>query len=319
MKYLDYYQVLGVKRDDSQETIKKAFRKLARQYHPDVNKTPGAEAKFKEINEAYEVLSDPAKRKRYDALGPNWKAGQDFTPPPGGFDFGDGVHFEFSSNGMPGGAGGFSDFFSALFGNLGAEGMGAGRGRSRFRRGGSPFGDFAGMHADAPSEVEATLEVSVEDLFRHAPQSVGLQFANGETKRFTVKLPPGATDGTRIRLQGLGPAGENVLLTLKAKSHPRFALRGHDLEAPLALSPWEAALGAKIRVPTLDGGVSLNIAPGTQSGARLRLGGQGLSRRDGSRGDLYLRVRIAVPSPLTPRERELFDALAKESKFQPRA
>ena len=128
MKYLDYYQVLGIPRDATPDAIKKAFRKLARQYHPDVNKTPGAEAKFKEINEAYEVLSDPAKRSRYDALGPNWKAGQDFTPPPGGFEgFPGGIHFDFQTSGMPGGGGNFSDFFSALFGDLGGmSGMGFG-------------------------------------------------------------------------------------------------------------------------------------------------------------------------------------------------
>ena len=188
MKYLDYYQVLGVPRDATPDAIKKAFRKLARQYHPDVNKTPGAEAKFKEINEAYEVLSDPAKRSRYDALGPNWKAGQDFTPPPGGFQggFPGGIHFDFQSSGMPGGgAGAFSDFFSALFGD--AFGNGTGPGHSRRRR--APRNPFASAAA-APADVEATLTLSLEDLYHRAPQTLTLQLPGASApKTYTVRIP----------------------------------------------------------------------------------------------------------------------------------
>jgi len=324
MKYLDYYQVLGIPRDATPDAIKKAFRKLARQYHPDVNKTPGAEAKFKEINEAYEVLSDPAKRSRYDALGPNWKAGQDFTPPPGGFPggFPGDVHFEFQSSGMPGG-GGFSDFFSALFGDLGNLGGGAGRRRARpsgHPFAGNPFAGAAGGDFTPRGEdYEAILELSLEDLHRRAPQNLSLQLpGQSAPKTFSVRIPAGATDGTRIRLPGQGGDGGNLYLTLRVRPHPVFKLHGHDLDAPLVLSPWEAVLGAKIAVPTLDGRVSLAVKPGTQGGARLRLAGQGLADRSGHRGDLFLTVRITVPNPPTPREKELFALLARDSTFRPR-
>ena len=329
MKYLDYYQVLGIPRDATPDAIKKAFRKLSRQYHPDVHKTPGAEAKFKEINEAYEVLSDPAKRSRYDTLGPNWKAGQDFTPPPGGFEgFPGGIHFDFQTSGMPGGGGNFSDFFSALFGDLGGMGgmSGMGGGASSRRRrsarnpfGGNPFGDDAGDFTPRGQDFEATLDLSLEDLHRRTPQTLSLQLPGQPSpKTFSVRIPAGATDGTRIRLPGQGHDGGNLYLTLRVRPHPVFKLHGYDLDAPLVLAPWEAVLGAKIDVPTLDGRVSLAVKPGTQGGARLRLAGQGLADRTGRRGDLFLAVRIAVPSPPTPREKELFSLLARDSTFRPR-
>ena len=219
MKYIDYYQTLGVPRDATADAIKKAFRKLARKYHPDVNKAPGAEAKFKEINEAYEVLSDPEKRKRYDTLGANWKAGQDFTPPPGwenifrggapgGGPGGGGIHFEFGGDG---GAGGFSDFFSQLFGGMaGMGGMGGGA-RSRTRgggmggmggMGGDPFG-FGGFTPHG-QDSEADLPITLEDLYSRAPQRLSLRLPDGMTKTFNVRIPLGAADGSRIRLPGQG-------------------------------------------------------------------------------------------------------------------
>lgn len=315
MKYLDYYQVLGVPRDATPDAIKKAFRKLARQYHPDINKDPAAEAKFKEINEAYEVLSDPAKRSRYDALGPNWKAGQDFTPPPGGADFG-GFHFDFSTGGAPGdGPGAFSDFFSALFGDAFARAQPGGA-HSRRRR--APRNPFESAAPPSP-DVKATLPISLEDLYRRAPQTFSFQLSGAAApKTLSVRIPPGATDGTRIRLAGQGPNGADLYLTLRVSPHPRFKLHGLDLEAPLVLAPWEAALGAKIRVPTLDGEVTVAVPAGTQGGSRLRLSGQGLPGRDDRRGDLFLLVKIAVPTPLTPREKELFSLLSRESPFRPR-
>ena len=330
MKYLDYYAVLGVARDASAGDIKKAFRKLARQYHPDVNKSPGAEARFKEINEANEVLSDPEKRKRYDALGQNWKSGQDFTPPPGwgGFEGASsgpgGIPFDF---GGAAGGGDFSDFFSSLFGDLGGAGRAA-----RGRRGGSPFAEFDGFGGGAETftprgqDYEAHLTLSLEELFSREPKSLTLQVPSGQpdgtvarqTKTFHVRIPPGATDGTRIRLSGQGEGGGNLYLNLRVAPHPLFQLHGHDLDQTLPLAPWEAVLGAKVRIPTLEGPATLTIPPGTQGGARLRLAGKGLPDKRGSRGDIFVNLRIAVPDHPTAKEKALFEQLAKESSFQPR-
>lgn len=330
MKYLDYYAVLGVARDASASDIKKAFRKLARQYHPDVNKSPGAEARFKEINEANEVLSDPEKRKRYDALGRNWKTGQDFTPPPGwgGFEGASsgpgGMPFDF---GGAQGGGDFSDFFSSLFGDLGGAGRSA-----RGRRGGNPFAGFDGFgggpEAFTPrgQDFEANLSLSLEELFSREPKSLTLQMPSGQpdgtvarqSKTFQVRIPPGATDGTRIRLSGQGEGGGNLYLNLRVAPHPIFQLHGNDLDQTVPLAPWEAVLGAKIRIPTLEGPATLTIPPGTQGGARLRLAGKGLPDKHGARGDIFVNLRIAVPDHPTAKEKALFEQLAKESSFQPR-
>ena len=336
MKYLDYYAVLGVPRDASSDDIKKAFRKLARQYHPDVNKSPGAEAKFKEINEANEVLSDSDKRKRYDTLGRNWKSGQDFTPPPGFGGFGSarggapgGIPFDFG--GAQGAGGDFSDFFSAIFGDLGGQSRTSGRGR---RGGANPFAGFGGFGGDMDEKTftprgqdfEANLTLSIEDLFSRAPKSVTLQVpstrADGslarQAKSFNVRIPPGATDGTRIRLSGQGESGGNLYLNIRVAPHPVFQLNGHDLDLTLPITPWEAVLGAKVHIPTLEGTASLNIPPGTQGGSRLRLSGKGLPDKSGSRGDIFVNLRMAIPDHPTPREKALFEQLAKESTFRPR-
>ena len=332
MKYLDYYSVLGVPRTASTDDIKKAFRKLARQYHPDVNKSAGAEARFKEINEANEVLSDPEKRKRYDTLGRNWKSGQDFTPPPGFGGAGGapgGIPFDF---GGAQGGGDFSDFFSAIFGDLGGQG---GRPGSRSRRGGSnPFAGFSGFGGGGEDKTftprgqdfEANLSLSIEDLFSRAPKSITLQVpatrADGslsrQAKSFNVRIPPGATDGTRIRLSGQGESGGNLYLNIRVAPHPVFQLNGHDLDLTLPIAPWEAVLGAKVHIPTLEGTASLNIPAGTQGGSRLRLSGRGLPDKNGTRGDIFVNVRIAIPDHPTPREKSLFEQLAKESTFQAR-
>ena len=334
MKYLDYYAVLGVPRDASTEDIKKAFRKLARKYHPDVNKSPGAETKFKEINESNEVLSDPEKRKRYDALGHNWKSGQDFTPPPGWGGTGGagrgagGIHFDFG--GASGAGGDFSDFFSSLFGDLGGQGR-----PPRGRRGGAnPFAEVGGFCGGPEEETftprgqdfEANLALSIEDLFSRAPKSLTLQMPathpdgsrSRQSKTFHVRIPPGATDGTRIRLSGQGEGGGNLYLNLRVAPHPVFQLHGQDLDLTLPLAPWEAVLGAKVHIPTLEGLAALHIPPGTQGGARLRLTGKGLPDKEGSRGDIFVNIRIALPDHPTPREKALFEQLAKESTFQPR-
>lgn len=311
MKYIDYYQTLGVPRDATPDAIKKAFRKLARKYHPDVNKEAGAEAKFKEINEAYEVLSDPEKRKRYDTLGENWKAGQDFTPPPGWEEAfrgrGGGIHFDFGG----GGAGGFSDFFSQLFGGMGMGGMGGMGGM----HGMGGMGGMGGGFRPRGQDAEAELAVTLEELYSRAPRKVtlGVPGADGrvERKTFNVKIPLGAADGTRIRLPGQGMGGGNLYLNLKVVPHPVFKVNGHDLDCVVPLAPWEAVLGAKVRVPTLDGPAVVAIRPGTQNGARLRLNGKGLPDRQGKRGDIFAVVRIVVPAHPTEREKELYRQLAE--------
>lgn len=329
MKYLDYYAVLGVNRGASADEIKKAYRKLARKYHPDVNTASGSDTKFKEINESYEVLSDPEKRKRYDALGHNWKSGQDFTPPPGwgggfkrgGGRGGGGIHFDFGG----GGGGDFSDFFSAIFGQQG------GSRSSRTQGAGTPFSGFSGgmgSQGFTPRgrDFEANLPLSIEELFNREPKSITLELPStrpdgsrtSQPKTFHVRIPAGAGDGTRIRLSGQGEGGGSLYLNLRVKPHPVFRLNGHDLDLNLSIAPWEAVLGAKVKIPTLEGTASLRIPPGTQGGARLRLSGKGLRGKHGKRGDIFVTIRVAIPDHPTAREKELFEQLANESTFEPR-
>ena len=321
MQYQDYYKTLGVARDASVEEIQRAYRKLARQLHPDVNKAPDAEQRFKALNEAYEVLKDAEKRRRYDELGSNWRAGEEFTPPPGW----EGVRYGFGGRDVDFEdlAGGFSSFFEALFGGggpLGAGGFGATRGgrAPRPRRG-------------ATQEVEVTL--SLEDLvqgghkeFVLESQSVGPTGRPATARRtYSLGIPPGTREGTTIRLAGQGATGDpggapgDLLLHVRIAPHPRLRVEGaDDLAVDVAVAPWEAALGARVSLPLLEGEATLSVPPGTSSGARLRLRGQGLPRRDGSRGDLLAVVQIAVPRSLSAEERELFERLARISTFQPR-
>jgi curved DNA-binding protein len=322
--FKDYYETLGVSRSASVEEIRKAYRKLARKFHPDVSKSAGTENRFKEIAEAYEVLGDPEKRKRYDELGANWRAGQEFQPPPGW----EGVRF--GTRGRPGGGGGFtvedlggfSDFFETLFGGEFRGGRG-GRG--------APFGDF---EFQTPGEdAEAAITVDLKDAYRGATKSITLQIAQvggdgrpqGRTRTYEVHIPAGTTEGARIRLTGQGgpgrggaPAGDLYLLVHVAP-HPTFRVSGHDLEMNLSISPWEAALGTKVTLPLLDGAASVQIPAGTESGRRLRLKGKGLPRGGGQgSGDLFAVVQIMVPPRLSAKEKELFEELARTSSFNPR-
>ena len=348
VQFKDYYEVLGVPRAASDDDIKKAFRKLARQYHPDVAKTKkGAEEKFKEINEAYEVLSDPAKRKKYDELGPNWKQGADFRPPPGwqgspgGSPFGGGrdgpgggVEFEF------GGTTGFSDFFEQLFG-------------SRTRGGGSPFGGRGGFaeedFAERGRDVEGDLMVTLEEAMTGSVRSVSLRRAvvcencggsgvknnrpcpvcggSGQvakTETYQVKIPPGVTAGQRLRVAGRGEAGSHggqagdLFLRVHLARHPDFEVDDHNLIYEAELAPWEAVLGTNLSVPTLNGKVNIKIPPGTQNGQKLRVRGRGLPQRSGPAGDLIVVSRIEVPEKITEDERKLWTQLADTSKFKPR-
>ena len=301
VKYKDYYEVLGVSRGATDDQIRAAFRKLARKHHPDVN--PGnksAEEKFKELNEAYSVLSDPQKRKQYDTLGPNWKEGGDFSPPPG---WNNNVHVEFGDAGE--GFGGFSDFFSSIFGNN------HGRGSQGFARRGRDF--------------EAQIHVTLEEAHRGTTRTVSIRMPDGKQKSIRVTIPPGVSDGQLIRLPKEGGSGTegapsgDLFVEVKIDPHPIFTPMGDgNLEMNLPITPWEAALGANVRVPTIEGSVEMTIPPNAQTGQRLRLRGQSMHRRGGGRGDQYVRLQIVNPVPLSPQERELFRKLASESTFDPR-
>ena len=313
VKYEDYYQVLGVGRDATSKEIQAAFRKLARKYHPDVNKEPGAEKKFKKINEAYEVLKDPEKRKRYDQLGANWQAGQDFTYPPGwehvniNFDDG-GQAFHFS------GSGDFSDFFELLFGRHGGglNDFSAGR-RSSRRENWSRKGQ----------DTESELTISLEDAYYGATKTVALQVLEerhdgsmvSTRKEIQVKIPQGIKDGSRIRLKGQGGPGLNggppgdLYFKINIAPHDKFSLEGKDLKTIVSVSPWTAILGGKVRVATMEGNVAINIPQGTQNGQRFRLKGKGLPQ-GAEKGDLYAVVNIKIPTDLSREEIKLVEQLA---------
>lgn len=307
MDYKDYYKTLGVSRSASADEVKKAYRKLAREFHPDKNKAKGAEERFKDINEANEVLSDPEKRKAYDALGANWKAGSGFTPPPGwNRNFGG-----FSGAGA-GGGNGFSDFFSTLFGGA-ASGMGGmgdmGGGRFSFEDDGDAF------QRVRPSR--AKLEITLEESFHGGSRQVHL--SDGRT--LSVRVPRGITSGQSIRLAQQGPRGSDLMLEVEFASHPQFKAEGRDVKVTVNLSPWEAALGARIPVPTLGGPVELNVPAGTQAGKRLRLKGRGLpgARPDDPPGDQTVSLRIVTPAPRDDADRAAYEALARQFQdFDPR-
>ncbi len=301
VEYKDYYKLLGVK----------AYKKLARKYHPDLN--PGdknAEERFKEINEAYEVLKDDEKRRLYDQLGPNWQHGQQFQGAPG-FE---NVRFDFGGRGFEGV--GFSDFFETLFGGGGARA----RGQGGF--GPDPFGNFSARQRRG-RDVEAEFALTLEEAYRGGRKAVTLREAGGSTKTLEVNIPSGVREGGRIRLAGQGdpgmgggPAGD-LYLKVRMAPHPQFTLDGDNVIYDLQLAPWEAALGATVRVPTLDGEVDVTVAPGTSSGRKLRLRGKGLGS-GAARGDQYVRIGIRTPGEPTPRERELWEELARTSSFRAR-
>lgn len=306
VKFEDYYETLGVSRDASQQDIQRAFRKLARQYHPDVNKEASAEEQFRKINEAYEVLKDPEKRKKYDQLGANWQAGQDFRPPPGY----ENMRYEFGGQGQGGGFSpeGFSDFFEMFFGSRGGGGRTAGSAgfEDLFRQAGQAGGHGGAAHRAAP-EQEAQLDITLDEAYRGSTRSLSLQGPAG-TKTLEVKIPAGTTDGSKIRLRG-----ENLLLNIKVAKHPDFTLQGKNLTTEVKLQPWQAALGAKMDVKTMEGTVTLSVPPGTQSGQKMRLRGKGMPVRKGEPGDLFVRMMIAVPKELTDEQRELYEKLKEIS------
>lgn len=319
MEFKDYYETLGVKRDASQEEIQKAYRKLARKLHPDVNKDPKAEARFKEIGEANEVLKDPEKRKKYDQYGSAWKSAQQTgAPPPGweGYDFSGGTG---GFSGFGGGAEGFSSFFDMLFGG-GAGGRGGARAGWTTQQG--PSGGGFGRNGETS---EVALEITLEEALSGGSRDLQLTDPRtGRSRTVSVRIPKGIRVGQKIRLAGQGSPGVgtgqagDLLLRIELGAHPRFQVDGSNLTVAVPLAPWEAALGAEAVVETLDGTVRLRVPPGTSSGRKVRLRGKGLPQAGGERGDLYAEFKIVMPESLTDGERALFEQLAAESEFRPR-
>ena len=314
MKYKDYYQILGLTRDASAEDIKKAYRRLARKYHPDVSKEAQAEEHFKAVSEAYEVLRDSEKRAAYDQLGSNWQAGQDFRPPPG---WQGGPRPQVSHGGF--GNQDFSDFFESLFGGLGGQAGFAGR-RSGAR----------GFQATGQDQT-ASLEITLEEAYQGGQRSLQLQVperdANGHVvthpRTLNVKIPAGVVNGQKIRLGGQGGPGHgggasgDLYLEISIRHHPWYRLQGRDLTLELPLAPWEAALGCKVEVPTLGGTVTLNIPANAKNGQKLRLRGRGLPGQPP--GDQLTILRIVNPPVDSETAREAFRRLERELPFDPRA
>jgi curved DNA-binding protein len=300
----DFYEVLGVPRGASGEEIQRAYRTLARRAHPDVNKEPGAEDRFKRITEAYHVLSDPAKRRKYDRFGEQWRQVPD--------DFESRQH---ARAGAPAGRGGAAA--SGGFGPVDLEDLLGGM----FRDAGDPFGRGSVPGAD----VEAELTIGLEDAYRGGTRTVTLPGRPGAPpRRYDVNIPPGVTDGQRIRLAGQGaggigggPAGD-LYLVVRIARDPRYTVSGRDVTMRLPVAPWEAALGAQVPLRAPTGEVRVDVPPGSSSGRRLRLRGQGLPNPRGQAGDLYAEARIVVPDRLSDAERRLFAELATASTFDPR-
>ena len=309
MEYKDYYKVLGVARTANADEIKRTYRKLARRYHPDVSKEPQAEEKFKEVQEAYEVLRDPEKRAAYDQLGAQWKAGEQFRPPP---DWGKG--YEFSFGGGAEDAEGFSDFFANLFGA-----------RTPFgRTGGAPFRRRGG-------DRHARIEIDLEDSYHGAERTIRLQnpevTADGHValreKEVRVTIPAGVAEGQQIRLRGQGEsaaangAAGDLYLEIGIRPHPLFQLEGRDVVVTLPVAPWEAALGASVEAPTLGGPVEMKIPSGARSGQRLRLKGRGLPGQPP--GDEFVVLKLVLPPGESPRARALYEQMQRDLAFDPRA
>ncbi|MFC1762398.1 DnaJ C-terminal domain-containing protein [Planctomycetota bacterium] len=316
-EFKNYYDVLGVKKDASAAEIKKTFRKLARLYHPDVAKDKvTGEKKFKEINEAYEVLGDAEKRQQYDQLGANWKQAQR-QPPPSSGGFGGGrqgaeVHFDGT---------GFSDFFEQYFGSQGR------------RSGGYSQTWSSGMGGEAVAlrgqDIEGDILVTLDEIMHGSKRTIQLQridpgSGRSSTQTLQVKIPPGVREAQLIRLAGKGQEGfgggepGDLFLRVKLAQHPDFRVHGADLYYDLELAPWEAVLGTTVDVPTVDGKVSLKVPAGSRAGRQLRLRGKGLPAKNGIRGDLYAAVSIQIPAQPIPAEKKLWEQLAAKSKFNPR-
>ena len=312
MEFKDYYQTMGVDKKASDADIKKAYRKLARKYHPDVSKEAGAEAKFKEINEAYDVLREPEKRKAYDQLGANWKAGQQFDP--NGFDYSQFKDYQgFQGFQGQGAQGDFGDFFENLFGG--------GRGRQRQHRPRAQHGE----------DLHVTIQLDVEDAFAGASKTLQIMvpevtpegYMTEAPKTLKVKIPAGIADGQQIRLSGQGAAGINggstgdLYIKVHLNPHERFRVEGKDVYVALPITPWEAALGNSLTAPTLGGELQVKIPAGTKSGQKLRLKGKGMPSKTEA-GDEYLELMIQTPKAETDEQKALYEQMEKVFNFDPR-
>ena len=309
VKFKDYYEILGVSRGASEKEIKSAFRKLARQYHPDTNKNnKEAEEKFKEVNEAYEVLGDTEKRRKYDNLGKGFSGGSEFTPPPG-FDF----NFDFSKGFTQTQDSPFSDFFELLFGE-------ALKGRT------SPFQDaFTYTRSNQQQSKKRRgedyyidLELALEEAYQGTKRKIDINAPGRDSKRLEVKIPAGVREGSKIRMAGEGLAGKyggadgDLYLVVKLRVHPFFKLDGDDINSEIVISPAEAVLGAELDIPTIDTPVQMVIPPGTQNGKVLRLRGKGFPRyKKEGRGDHFVKIKINIPTVVTDEEKKLYQELAK--------
>ncbi len=310
MRFQDYYEVLGVPRDASAEDIKRAYRKLARKYHPDVSQETQAEERFKELGEAYEVLRDAEKRAAYDRLGARWQGGEEFQPPP---DWASG--FEFSGRGGPAGDAGdaaaFSEFFESLFG---------GGARARARRGGSaPMA--SDHHARVDLDLEDALQGGERTITLHSPQADDGGRVQLVERSLRVRIPAGVREGQRLRLAGQGAAGPDgrrgdLYLEIHLRPHPLWRVVDRDLYMQLPVTPWEAALGAQVRVPVPGGQVDLQVPPGSQAGRKLRLKGRGLPGQPA--GDLYVELQLVLPPVDDPQVAQAWRRMADEVPFNPR-
>jgi curved DNA-binding protein len=325
MEYRDYYKILGVARAATADEVKKAYRRLARKFHPDVSKEKDAEQKFKEVQEAYEVLKDPEKRAAYDQLGSEWKSGQQFRPPP---DWGSGFEFRGGPRQRSGAGGGaraeqfeeaegFSDFFSSLFGGRGFSGGGD-----------SPFG---GAASRAGRDHHARIDVDLEEAYAGTTRTLDLKrpdlkpdgTLDLKTHTVRVTIPAGVTDGQLIRLAGQGEQATgggrpgDLYLEVHIRPHRLFQLEGRDVTLTLPIAPWEAVLGAAVTVPTLGGGVEMRIPANSQSGQKLRLRGRGLPGQ--SQGDQYVQLKVVLPPANSPEARALYEQMKDKLNFDPRA
>jgi len=310
MQYKDYYKIMGLSRNSTQDEVKRAYRKLARKYHPDVSKEKDAEAKFKELGEAYEVLQDPEKRAAYDKLGTKWKAGEDFRPPPN-WDEG----FEFKGGGFTGGdAGAFSDFFEQLFGRAGSRPTD--RGPHGFHVRGQD------SHAKIYIDLEDSIHGSTRNISLSTPEMDAQGYVKVKHRSLNIKIPKGIKPGQHIRLAGQGDLGSgggkagDLLLEIAFNSHPLYRVSETDIYLDLPVTPWEAALGAKIKVPTPEGSVDLKIPPNSRQGSKLRLKGRGLPAK--TQGDFFVVLQIALPPANTERAKAVYQKMQQELDFNPR-
>lgn len=316
MEYKDYYKILGVDRNTDEAAIKQAYRRLARKYHPDVSKEPNAEEHFKNVQEAYEVLKDKEKRAAYDALGSNWQAGQEFRPPPG-WESG-GSRFYHAGNGgqfSEEDLHGFSDFFANIFGGR-HEGFGRHAAQAFRQRG---------------ADQHAKIQVTLEEAYKGASRTIQLQMpevdehgrVQQKLRTLKVIIPAGAVQGQQLRLAGQGGSGMgggpngDLYLEIDILNHSLFALQGHDIYLTLPVTPWEAALGAEIKIPTLGGPVGLKLKPDSQSGQKLRLKGRGMPAKP-AHGDQYVVLQIQTPAPHNENQKQIYQQMADAMPFNPR-